>query len=113
MSDEMLSDVLGENIPLSEMLATLRNELLVAETEGKDSKIRFQLEKVELELQIAVTRNSKGTGGIAFLVLSAGGERGLENAAKHTFRLTLTPVSGATGRALALSTDRASNPSTE
>src|SRR2546430_17489660 len=84
-------------IPLSEMIQTLRLELEAAQVGGSYSDLRFQIEKVDLELKVAVSRTKKGSGGVNFWAINAGGE--LERTAEttHTITLLLSPISGTSG----------------
>jgi hypothetical protein len=84
-------------VPLAEMIETLRQELQVSLQRGTGQAIAFDIEKVELELKVAIARKDKGQAGVAFWVLTAGGgvERGTDTS--HTFKLTLLPVDVATG----------------
>jgi hypothetical protein len=84
-------------VPLGEMIETLRQELQGAQARGEGQSVAFEIDKVELELKIVVSRKTKGEGKIAFWVLSAGG--GLERAGEtsHTFKLSLSPVASGTG----------------
>jgi hypothetical protein len=84
-------------IPLGEMIETLRQELQVAQSQGKDQPIAFEIEKVELELQMVVSRKKSGDGKIAFWVLSLGG--GVENRGEstHKIKLSLSPISSGDG----------------
>jgi hypothetical protein len=79
-------------VPLAEMIETLRQELEQAQIRGVNRPVAFGVEKVELELKIAISRKAKGEGGIKFWVLSAGAtaEGGRESV--HTFKLTLSPL---------------------
>jgi hypothetical protein len=99
-------------IPLGEMIETLRQELQVAQARGAGQAVAFDIDKVELELQIVVSRKKTGDGKIAFWVLSLGG--GLERAgeATHKFNLTLSPVSSRSGKRLQVSGE-AEQPLTE
>jgi hypothetical protein len=80
-------------VPLGEMIETLRKELQVAQARGVGQAVAFEINTVELELQIVVSRRKTGDGKIAFWVLSVGG--GLEHAGEttHKFKLSLSPVS--------------------
>jgi hypothetical protein len=84
-------------IPLGEMIETLRQELQSAQAQGSGQPIAFEIDKVELELQMVVSRKKSGDGKIAFWVLSVGG--GVENRGEttHTIKLSLSPVSSRTG----------------
>ena len=89
----------GENggVPLSDMIETLRTELQRSMVRGAGQKLAFSIEKVDLELKVAVSQQGKGGASIAFWVVKA--EAGVEGQIDfaHTFRLTLKPVSGTTG----------------
>jgi hypothetical protein len=82
----------ANEIPLAEMIETLRHELELAQIRGVARPVAFGVEKVELELKMAISRKAKGEGGIKFWVLSAGAsvEGGRESV--HTFKLTLSPL---------------------
>ena len=86
-------------IGLAEMIESLRIELQTSIEAGKDSPVGFDVEKVELELKVALSRKAKGEAGVAFWVIKAGasGETGSDTT--HTFKLTLSPVRrGVSGR---------------
>ena len=50
-------------VPLSAAIAALRDELTQAWWDGQHRSVRFKPSPVELTLQVAVTREGKGTGG--------------------------------------------------
>ena len=95
MPDAETTDMEG-GVPLAEMIQVLRGELERAQAGSTGSSIRFETERVELELQVAVSDTSKGKAGIQFWVVKAGGELERSGTTTHTFRLTLFPVSGVT-----------------
>jgi hypothetical protein len=82
-------------IPLTEMIQSLKEELLEAQIQGKESKLQFALDSVEVELSVAVTKTGTGKGGIKFWVLEAGGEYQKEDSVTHKFTVVLKP--GPTG----------------
>ena len=63
-----------ENIELSEMLGQLRKELQAAKLQGAGSDLKFQIEDIEIELQIVTTKGGKGGGGVKFWVYNAKAE---------------------------------------
>lgn len=87
------TDDSGTAIPLAETLQTLRRELQVAQLQSAGEGILFKMDKVELELKVAIARRTKGQGGIEFFVVKAGGEVEKSGETTHTVKLTLTPVS--------------------
>ena len=99
-----------DGIPLAEMIQTLRRELETARQQARGEEIAFQMEKVELELEVALSRKTKGEGGIQFWVVKAGGEIEKSGATTHTFKLTLTPI-GADRERLKVAADDREGPS--
>ena len=79
-------------IPLGEMIETLRLELQSARERVAGKELAFKVEKVELELKVGVSKIAKGEGEIKFWVINA--KAGIEHSGEsvHTFRLTLSPV---------------------
>jgi hypothetical protein len=80
------------DIPLAEAIRALRRELVAAVAEGEGEEVRFALGPVELEVELAVTREAGGEAGIAFWLVSIGGKGSRTSARTHTVKLTLTPV---------------------
>ena len=95
--------VTDDAVPLAEMIETLRQELQVALRHGAGEEIAFDIEKVEMELKVAISRKTKGEGAVKFWVITAGGgaERGSDST--HTFKLTVTPTSRRTGKRISVS----------
>jgi hypothetical protein len=94
-------------IPLAQMIQELRRELQASERASAHEGLRFKVEGVELELQVGVSREAEGEGGIKFWVVNLGGryKQGREDV--HTFKLKLLPVSGSPqGELLVTGTER-------
>lgn len=81
-----------ENIPLSEMLGQLREELLTARAKSEGSDLKFQIEDIEIELQIVTTKGGKGGGGVKFWVYNAEAEINASQAKTQKLKLKLKPV---------------------
>ncbi len=81
-----------DKIPLSEMLAQLRKDLLQTQEEGKGSDLKFQIEDIEIELQIATTKEAGGGGGVKFWVYNAEAKVDVSEAKTQTLKLKLKPV---------------------
>ncbi len=79
-------------IPLAKVIGDLRAELLSALEEGRGKELQFRVRPIELQLQIAVTRDIAGSGGVKFWVIELSGKTSYENAMTHTLKLTLEPV---------------------
>ena len=87
-----LAEALGENIPLSEMLETLRLELLVAEKTGKDSPLAFSVDGVDIELSIVVGKGAKLGAKAKIWVLSAEASKKTDHQVIHKFTLHIKPI---------------------
>jgi len=74
-------------IPLAAMLGELRTELLQAQGAGAGSALLFQIEDIEVELQIAATQEAEGGVGIKFWVLDASAK--LKDSAVSTQKVKL------------------------
>lgn len=90
-------------VPLSDMIETLRQELQLSLERGSAHKVNFDVEKVELELKVAVSRKTRAEGGVAFWVLKLGAGGESQKDVAHTFKLTLKPTWVESGKALTIS----------
>lgn len=90
----MAMDPMSEDIPLASMIQALRRELQASEGTAEKEGLRFKVEGVELELQVAVSREAGGQGGIKFWVVNLEGKYAQTRQDVHTFKLKLLPVSG-------------------
>ena len=84
--------VLAGGVPLATAIRALRAELMQAWTDAQGQSLRFKVAPVELTLEVAVTWTGKGTAGIRWWLLEAGGEVSREKATTQTVKLTLDPV---------------------
>jgi hypothetical protein len=95
---------MADRIPLSEMLAELRKELLKAQQGGKDAPLRFVIEDVEIEVQIGTTKEAGGGGGVSFWVYNADAKISVEDLRTQKLTLKLKVV-GPDGKAPVLISD--------
>jgi predicted exporter len=95
MSQEIQSQV-EIDLPLADMLRALRQELQTAIQEGANEALRFHINKADLEMQIAVSRDREAKGGIKIWVLSAGAKATSATKVTHTLKISLN-VTSATG----------------
>lgn len=83
------------NIELSAMLGQLRKELSTAQSEGAESELKFQIEDIEIELQVATTSKMTGKTGIKILVCwDAEASAGIDKANTQKLKLRLKPKVG-------------------
>jgi hypothetical protein len=87
-----LSEELRRNIPLSEMIASLRQELKVALKEGDGDAVRFEVKKIQLELQVAVEKERSLGGKVKFWVVGLGAKSKDKHHDVHVFKLEIEPT---------------------
>lgn len=94
----MTTNKKGNNkFQLAEVIQELRQSLAVAAEEGDGKDIRFNVNTVEVELQVAVEKSVSGKGGgkLDFWVLGgvdAEVSGNYKKAATHKIKLSLTPL---------------------
>jgi hypothetical protein len=87
---------MDNKIPLSKMLAQLREDLLQTQEEGKGSDLKFLIEDIEIELQLATTQEEGGGGGgVKFWVFNADAKIDTSEAKTQKLKLKLKPVNAA------------------
>lgn len=81
-----------DGVSLSEAIAVLRAELQDAMEAGDGSRLRFGIDSIELELELAVNATKSADGKLSlWKVLSAGGSLAATSSAKHRMTLVLKP----------------------
>lgn len=75
-------------IGLAELVNELKRELLSLETDTQENVPLFSVDQVELELQVAVTKEAGG--GLLIQVIQLGGR--VERQDVQTVKVTLTPL---------------------
>ncbi len=85
-----------DTLELADVIIALRQELITAQQEGEDKKIRFNVSNVEVELETVVEIAGDGKGGvkIRFGVVDVNAEAGghYKNATKQKIKLSLEAV---------------------
>ena len=105
-------DTNNSNVPLADMIKSLRCELESAQRKGISRAVAFRVDKVELELKVVLSRKIKGGGGIRFWVVSAEGGVDVDNEASHSFKLTLSPLDSETKNRLVVANEVEASPET-
>lgn len=100
-----------DKIELSKMLGQLRRELLDAQWEGQDSRLKFLIEDIEIELQIATTQEGEGGAGIKFWILNADAKVNLAETKTQKLKLKLKPVEGPSNQPAKINSDHTKLPS--
>lgn len=82
------------NIELAELLASLRSEISRARLDAVSKDVRFRINSIDLELQVAVEKSAEAKAGVRFWVVSLGGGAGAKSAQTHTIKLSLDAETG-------------------
>jgi hypothetical protein len=78
-------------LELSRVIRELRTELAAAIAAGEGEALRFQIEKIELELEVSVEQSATGKSGVKFWILEAGVDGTKSVAKTQTLRIQLRP----------------------
>ncbi len=84
-------------IKLAAFVQQLREELMAAMEAGEGESLRFDLEDVKIEAQVAVTREAEGKGGVKLWVLDAGLAGKLHSSRLQKVTLSLKPKTASGG----------------
>ncbi|MCG8418917.1 MAG: hypothetical protein MJE77_13350 [Proteobacteria bacterium] len=82
-----------DKLPLSETIQTLREELQRSMDHSSESSLRFRVERVEVEISVAVTRGNEGRAGVKLWVLNAEGKEKLDQQVVQKLKIQLKPES--------------------
>ncbi|MBT2442865.1 hypothetical protein J7E93_22710 [Streptomyces sp. ISL-36] len=77
------------NIELADLLTSLRSEISRARLDAVGQDVRFRIDSIDLELQVAVEKTAEANAGVRFWVVSLGGKGVAKSAETHTVRLSL------------------------
>jgi hypothetical protein len=81
-----------DKFPLSDVVVELRRELLEAQRKAAEARLKFEVQEIELELQVGTGATGKAGFGVAFWVYSAEAEGEISRESLQTVRLKLKPV---------------------
>ncbi|MFJ1748929.1 trypco2 family protein [Streptomyces sp. NPDC088116] len=73
---------------LTEMIRELRAQLTAASAEGASEPLQFELGPIEVEVNVAVSKEMGGSGRVRFMVVEAGSDG--KYARSETQRITIT-----------------------
>ncbi|MER5946780.1 trypco2 family protein [Streptomyces sp. NPDC001904] len=83
---------MDDAVELADMIAQLRSELGRAMAAGSGEALRFQAEKLELELTVGVERSREPGAKVRFWVFDVGASARHAQTAQQRITLTLQPV---------------------
>lgn len=96
-------------IELADAIRDLRSQLTRAAQEANDSDIKFELGPIELELQVAASKEAGAEAGVKWLVFNAGAQTNFAAESTQTLKLTLNPKDGQ-GNTISVSNQGQSRP---
>lgn len=79
-------------IELATMLASLRSEIERARLDSAGKDVRFRVDSIDLELQVAVEKSAEADAGVRFWVVSMGAKGGAKSSETHVIKLSLGAV---------------------
>jgi hypothetical protein len=82
-------------IPLADLVDAVRAELEIAATSARDKRLQFEVQEVQLEVEVATTGSREGGGGLKIWVVTAGAKASKTDTATHKVTLTMTAVTAA------------------
>lgn len=77
-------------IELADLLTSLRSEINRARLDAMGDDVRFRVDSIELELQVAVEKAVEAEAGVRFWVISLGGKGSAKAMDTHVVKLGLT-----------------------
>ena len=80
-----------ERIGIPEAVENLRSELVAAMNSGTGQHLRFSLDSVEVELTLAMERETATEAGVNVWVVSIGGKGSATSETTHRVKLSMTP----------------------
>lgn len=79
-------------IRLSDAIENLREELRLAQAKGKNQNLQFDLQSIELELEVIAEDESGVSGKINWYIFGGGVDSKTKDASKHKLKLTLKAI---------------------
>ncbi|MFB7370217.1 trypco2 family protein [Streptomyces sp. NPDC056222] len=76
-------------IQLADLLTSLRSEISRARLDAAGKDVRFRIDSIDLELQVAVEKSAEANAGMRFWVVSLGAKGAAKSAETHTVKISL------------------------
>jgi len=86
----MMADM-SDEVELYDVIRKVRGDLSLAMWEGEDKDLRFRLESVELQLEVAVVKVAKGGAKVKLVVIDAEAARENTTTNRHHVKVVLSP----------------------
>jgi len=82
---------MSDDVELYDVIRKVRGDLARAMWEGEDKDLRFRLESVELQLEVAVLKVAKGGAKVKLVVVDADASREKSTTTRHHVKVVLSP----------------------
>jgi Trypsin-co-occurring domain 2 len=79
-------------IELAALLSSLRSEIDRARLDSAGKDVRFRVDAIDLELQVAVEKTAEADAGVRFWVVSMGGKGAAKSTETHVIKMKLGAV---------------------
>lgn len=84
----------ASRMSLADMIVKLRKDLRQAQKQAEREDLKFQVEEIELEVQVTTAQEGEAKMGVNFWVYTAEAGGGVSREDSHTLRLKLKPLTG-------------------
>ncbi|MGH8625651.1 MAG: trypco2 family protein [Gammaproteobacteria bacterium] len=81
-----------QGIALADLVNAVRAELETAAVKARDQQLQFEVQDVQLEVEVTTTGTHEVEGGVKVWVVTIGAKGGRANAATHKVTMHLSPV---------------------
>jgi hypothetical protein len=82
-----------QGIPLADLIEAVRDEMEEAAARARHRRLQFEVQDLQLEVEVATTGTKGVDGGLKLWVLTAGAKASRENAATQKVSIKLSAVS--------------------
>ncbi|MEW2427830.1 trypco2 family protein [Micromonospora sp. NPDC047644] len=82
---------MSDEVELYDVIRKVRGDLARAMWEGEGKDLRFRLESVELELEIAVMKVARGAAKVKLVVVDADAGKERATTTRHHVKVVLSP----------------------
>lgn len=79
-------------IELATLLSSLRSEIDRARLDSVGKDVRFRVDSIDLELQVAVEKSAEADAGVRFWVVSMGAKGAAKSTETHVIKMKLGAV---------------------
>src|SRR3954462_4508830 len=79
-------------LELAALIDAVRSEMQTAAARGRGQALQFEVQEVNLDVEVTATVAKEASGGIKIWVLTAGGKASKADAATHRINVRMTAI---------------------